>query len=49
MTLEEKWNEMSEEFILNACKSFWIDTVTEKVVAILSKFTVTILILKLIF
>ena len=29
---EEKWNKTSEEFILNACKSFWrhADTIIEK-------------------
>ena len=41
--IEEEWNEMSEEFILMAYKSFWrpADTIIEKKkVAILSKFTV---------
>ena len=40
--IEEEWNRMSEKCILKACKSFWrrVDTVTEKMVAILSKFTV---------
>ena len=23
ISIEEEWNKMSEEFILNACKSFW--------------------------
>ena len=41
--IEEEWNEMPEESILKACKSFWrgVDTIIEKkVAAILSKFTV---------
>ena len=40
--IEDKWNKMSEEFILKACKLFRrrVDTITEKMVAILSKFTV---------
>ena len=40
--IEEELNKMSEEFILKACKSFRmrIDTIIEKVMAILSKFTV---------
>ena len=41
--IEEKWNKMSEEFILRACKSFrnHIDTIElKKMVATLSKFTV---------
>ena len=40
---EEEWNEVSEEFILKACKSFQrsVDTIIEKkMVVILSKFTV---------
>ena len=41
-TIVEEWNNMSEEFILKACKSFQrcIDTIIEKMVTILSKFTV---------
>ena len=40
--IEEEWNKISEEFILKACKSFWrgVDTIIEKMAAILSKFTV---------
>ena len=40
--IKEKWDEMSEEFILKACKSIRrrVDTIIEKMVAILSKFTV---------
>ena len=41
--VEAEWNEMSEEFILKACKSFRrrVDTnIEKKMVAILSKFTV---------
>ena len=41
--IEKKWNKMSEEFILKACKSFRrnVDTIIEKKMeAILSKFTV---------
>ena len=40
--INEEWNKMSEEFILKACKSLWrcVDTTDEKMVAILSKFTV---------
>ena len=47
--VEKKWNKMSEEFILKACKSFrrCVDTIVErkkkkkkKKVAILGKFTV---------
>ena len=39
---EEKWNKMSQEFILKRCKSFRrrIGTIIEKMTAILSKFTV---------
>ena len=38
----EEWNIMSEELILNVCKSFRrrFDTIIEKIVAILSKSTV---------
>ena len=38
----EKWNKMSEEFVLKVCKSFQrhVDTIIEKIVAILSEFTV---------
>ena len=38
----EEWNKISEEFILKACKLFWrcVDTIIEKIVAILSKFTI---------
>ena len=41
-TIEDEWNKMSEEFILKACKPFRrrIDTIIEKMVAMLSKFTV---------
>ena len=40
--IEEEWNKMSEEIILKACKSFWrrVDTIIEKIVAILSIFSV---------
>ena len=40
--IENEWNKISEEFILKACKSFQrhIDAIIEKIVAILSKFTV---------
>ena len=40
--IEEKWNKMSKGYILKARKSFWrhVDTIIEKIVAILSKFTV---------
>ena len=40
--IEEEWNKMSEEFILKACKLFrrHVDTITEKMVAVLSKFSV---------
>ena len=40
--IEKEWNKMSEEFILKACKLFQkhIDTIIEKTVAILSKFTI---------
>ena len=40
--IEEEWNKMSEEFILESCKPFQrhFDTIIEKMVAILSKFTV---------
>ena len=39
--IEKEWNKMSE-FILKACKLFWnhVNTIIEKIVAILSKFTV---------
>ena len=39
--IEEEWNEMSEEFILKAYKSFWrrVNKILEKKAAILSKFT----------
>ena len=32
LAIAEKWNKMSEEFILNACKSFQthVDTIIEK-------------------
>ena len=32
IAIEEEWNEMSEEFILKVCKSFWwrVDTIIEK-------------------
>ena len=37
-----KWNKMFEEFILKTCKSFRrrVDTIIEKMVVVLSKFTV---------
>ena len=40
--IEEEWNKMCEESILKACKLFQrrVDTITEKMVVILSKFTV---------
>ena len=40
--IEKEWNKMSEEFILNACKLFWgyVDTIIEKMAAILSTVTV---------
>ena len=40
--IEGEWNKTSEEFILKACKSFQrrVDTIIEKMVAIMSKFTV---------
>ena len=40
--IEEKWNKMSEEFILKACKSFRksVNTINEKLMAILSIFTI---------
>ena len=40
--IEEEWYKMSEEFILKVCKLFrrHVDTIIEKMVAILSKFTV---------
>ena len=40
--VEKELNKMSEEFILKACKSFQrcVDTIIEKMLAILSKFTV---------
>ena len=40
IAIEEKWNEMSEEFILKASKSFrrCVDTIIEKMVAILRKY-----------
>ena len=40
--IEEEWNKISEEFILEACESFqrFVDTIIEKMVAILCKFTV---------
>ena len=40
--IQEKWNKTYEGFILKACKSFqWhVDNIIEKMVAILSKFTV---------
>ena len=43
--IEEEWNKMSKRFILKACKSFRrrADTIIEKMVAILSKFTVLLL------
>ena len=42
IAIEKEWNKMSAEFILKACKSFRrrVDTVIEKMMAILSKFTV---------
>ena len=38
--VEEGWNKIPEDFILNACKSFrrCVNTLIEKMVAILSKF-----------
>ena len=40
--IEEEWNKMSEEFILKVCKSFrrCVDTIIEKMVALLSKIAV---------
>ena len=40
--IEEEWNKLFEEFILKVCKLFRkrVDTMIEKMVAILSKFTV---------
>ena len=40
--IEEKWNKISEEFILKARKSFRrrVGTIIEKTVTILSKYTV---------
>ena len=40
--IEKEWKKMSEEFILKACKSFrrYVDTIIEKMVAIMSKFIV---------
>ena len=40
--IEEEWNKMPEEFILKAYKSFRkrVDTIIEKKVAILNKFTI---------
>ena len=40
--IKKEWDKMSEEFILKACKSFrrHVDTIIEKIAAILSKFTV---------
>ena len=44
--IEEEWNKMTEEFILETCKLFWrcVDTITKKkkkkMAGILSKFTV---------
>ena len=41
-TTEEEWNKITEEFILKSCKSFQkrVDTIIQKMVAILSIFTV---------
>ena len=41
-TIEEEWNKIFEEFILKAYKSFrrHVSTIVEKMVAILSKFSV---------
>ena len=47
---EEEWNKMSEEFILNTCKSFrrYVDTITEKkMAAILSEFILLFIFFKL--
>ena len=42
IAIEEEWIKMSEEFILKACKLFQrrIDTITEKIAATMSTFTV---------
>ena len=40
--IEEEWNKMFKEFILKTCKSFlkYVDSIIEKMLAILSKFTI---------
>ena len=47
--IKEEWNKIPKEFILKTCKFFWrcVDTIIEKMMAILSKFTVLCLLVLL--
>ena len=42
IAVEEEWNKMSEEFVLKTCKPFrrHVDTITEKMAAVLGKFSI---------